>query len=144
MMADELVHELQIRNLLARLAHATDFASDDELDSKYLACFTEDAIWEVPPSDASPGVSRNGHAEIRASAMERRRTKAGGPGSHTLHVVTPGYIQIQGNEASAISSYVYYGLAEGPAKIQSIGLYNDTFRYADGAWRVARRTLQKP
>jgi 3-phenylpropionate/cinnamic acid dioxygenase small subunit len=139
MMADELAHELQIRNLLARLAHATDLASDDELDSKYLACFTEDAIWEAPPS-----ISRNGHAEIRASAMDRRRTKAGGPGSHTLHVVTPGYIQIQGNDASAISSYVYYGLAEGPAKILSLGLYNDTFRYVDGAWRVSRRTLVKP
>jgi|GEM_PF-6038966 len=143
--SDELVHELQIRNLIARLAHATDFASDEELDSKYLGCFTEDGIWEAPaPAGGEGGVVRRGHAELRAASMDRRRTKVGGPGSHTMHVVTPGEIRIQGNEAFAVSNFVYYSLAEGAPKAITAGLYHDSFRYADGAWRVSRRSIKRP
>jgi uncharacterized protein (TIGR02246 family) len=42
---ERLADEMEIRNLVAQLAHLADMAEDLE---EYLACFTDDAVWSFP------------------------------------------------------------------------------------------------
>ena len=62
---DRMADELEIRNLIAQLAQMADMLTIDELDT-YLACFTEDAVWDMA------GNVRKGHDEIRAGAEDLR------------------------------------------------------------------------
>lgn len=70
--ARRALDELEVRNLLARLAH---LAAEDDLD-EYGTLFTEDAVWEGPPGPGPFGGAfkrvLNGRAEILAGARERR------------------------------------------------------------------------
>jgi hypothetical protein len=83
----QLTDELEIRNLLARLAQTADEADLDD----YSLLYTEDAIWD---GGATFGVLR-GLEEIRSAAGERRASGTTGPGSHTRHIVTTTSVRIE-------------------------------------------------
>ena len=70
--------ELEIRNLVAKLAHLADEGDLDE----YLQLFAEDAVWD---GGAELG-SVKGHPELLAAAKERRASGRSGPGTNSRHV----------------------------------------------------------
>ena len=73
--------ELEIRNLLARLAQLADGGDLDD----YVSLFAEDAVWE------GYGPARRGKADILAGATERRAAGGQGPGTHSYHIVSKGF-----------------------------------------------------
>src|ERR1700761_9485090 len=79
--------ELEVRNLVARLAQMADMWSDPEA---YLEHFTEDAVWEFSgdPSQGLPPSRTVGHDEIAADRQARRKEGWQGPGTNTRHVNT--------------------------------------------------------
>lgn len=143
----DLADELQIRNLIARVAHAADTADPERLRSEYLDCFTDDAVFELRTSgsvgSAVAGVMR-GKAEILASALDRRRIGLQGPGTHTMHVVTSTALHVGGDEARAQSSFMFLGRLNASPVIQVAGLYDDQFRKVQGKWRIAHRRAWHP
>src|SRR5690606_14878256 len=78
---DRVADELEIRNLLAEALWLADNAPIDDLDP-YLACFTEDAEWEMF------GDVRRGHDAIRDGAKDRRTSGMMGPGSQVMHFLS--------------------------------------------------------
>ena len=95
----EVQAELEIRNLLSRLAHLVD---DGEL-GEYVDQFTEDATW-----GGGRHPIRRGHAEIREYARSRRELGHMGPGTDSRHVVTTSWIEVEGDRATGRSVYHYY------------------------------------
>jgi uncharacterized protein (TIGR02246 family) len=126
------VAELEIRNVIARVAHLADHGELDE----YVRLFTEDAAWEYP------GGPRRGRADILAGARERRSQKVTGPGSNTRHVITTVAVQVQDATRAAADSYWLFwrDTTTSPA-LFNMGHYHDVVRHVDGAWRIARREI---
>ena len=127
--------ELEIRNLLARLAHLAD---DGELD-EYIQLFSDDASW-----GGGGQALRKGHAEILAGARERRATGLSGPGSHSLHVVTTTAVRLDGERASARSIFHYYTDTDAVPVLRIIGVYEDRFRRSPQGWRLSSREIHGP
>jgi hypothetical protein len=145
--ANDPADELQIRNLLAHVARAADTATDAELDSQYLDCFTQDAVWESRLATLPDGVSsatRRGRAELRTAALERRRSGLQGPGTHSMHLVMTSVVRIDGSSATAQSSFVLLGDLHEKAGIVAAGIYDDQLRRDEGRWRLAHRVLRQP
>lgn len=124
--------ELEIRNLIARVAQLADHGDLEE----YASLFTEDGAWEFP------GGPRRGRADILAGARERRRDKVTGPGSGTRHVITTLAVQVTSGTAATADSYWLFwrDTATSPALV-NMGHYHDVLRREDGAWRIARREI---
>jgi 3-phenylpropionate/cinnamic acid dioxygenase small subunit len=126
--------ELEIRNLIARLAHLAD---DGELD-EYLDQFTEDAAW-----GGGRHAIRRGRDEIREGVRARRKLGHMGPGTGSLHVVTTTCIEIQGDRETGRSVYHYYReVASAAPTLCSLGVYADVFRKTAAGWRLAERVLK--
>jgi uncharacterized protein (TIGR02246 family) len=135
-MADELTErvaaELEIRNLIARLAILADQGDLDE----YIEYFTEDAAWEFP------GGERTGRGDIRAGAVERRAQGMTGPGSNSRHVITTVAVTVDGSEvASADSYFLFFQKTTTAPTLFNMGWYHDTFVRQTGRWRLARRQI---
>ncbi len=137
-MADErtwlrVQDELEIRNLIARLAHLAD---DGDLDA-YLEQFTEDATW-----GGGRHPIRRGHAEIREGVLARQGLGHMGPASESIHVVTTTVVEIRGDGAIARSVYHYYrDVASATPTLHSLGVYSDRFRRTAAGWRLAERVI---
>ena len=128
--------ELEIRNLIARLAHLAD---DGELD-EYIDQFTEDATW-----GGGRHPIRRGHAEILDGVRARRALGHMGPGTSSRHAVTTSYIEIEGDRAIGFSVYHYYREVDSAAPtLRSMGVYADVFRRTPRGWRLAERSLEAP
>lgn len=129
-----LADELEIRNLIARLAHLADDGNLDE----YMACFTDDIVWG---GGGQP--LRRGHAEVLAGAMERRDKGITGPGSGARHVVTTPWITLDGKRATARSVFHFYtNVNTAEPCLRALGVYDDTFVRTAGGWRLAQRILE--
>ena len=124
--------ELEIRNLLARIAQGAD---DGDLKD-YVQLFAEDGSWQGPD-----GGVRKGHADILASAQERRASGIQGPGTNTRHVVTNIVIQLNGDTATGKSYYQYYGNAQATPDVLRIGEYFDEFLRTPKGWKMAKRVI---
>ena len=127
--------ELEIRNLLARLAHLAD---DGELE-EYIQLFSDDASWG---GGGQP--LRKGHAEILAGARERRATGLAGPGSHTLHVLATTAVQLDGESASARSIFHFYTDTNAVPVLRIIGVYDDGFQRTPRGWKLSSRVIHGP
>jgi 3-phenylpropionate/cinnamic acid dioxygenase small subunit len=124
--------ERQIRNLIARLAHLADYGDLDE----YMSLFTEDAVWDLVDG------SCRGHAAIRADRVHRRGSGAQGPGSHTRHVNTTLWIEVDGTDvASAHSYFLFIRAADGTPTLGLTGRYHDTLRRTPNGWKMAHRRI---
>jgi 3-phenylpropionate/cinnamic acid dioxygenase small subunit len=124
--------ELEIRNLVARLAQLADMGDLDD----YVDAFTEKAEWEMP------GNPRHGRADIRAGAEERRATGSVGPASNTRHAVSTIAVSADGgDEATAESYFQFWVETTTEPKVALMGHYHDTFQRTANGWKLARRQI---
>jgi uncharacterized protein (TIGR02246 family) len=127
-----VVAELEIRNVIARLAHLADHGDLEE----YASLFTEDGSWEYP------GGPRRGRADILAGARERRSQQVSGPGSATRHVITTLAVQVEDATMATADSYWLFWRDTATAPLLfNMGHYHDVLRRVGGAWRIARREI---
>ncbi|HEX5266495.1 MAG TPA: nuclear transport factor 2 family protein [Acidimicrobiales bacterium] len=130
-----LADEMEIRNVVARLAHLADASGPDDLD-EYLDLFTADASWEMPGND------RRGRADIQAGARERRLAGQQGPGTGTRHVITTQAVRFEGPDGAVSDSYFLLAADTATAPtIRIVGHYHDLFRRVDGSWKLAQRRI---
>ena len=139
---DRAAAELEIRNVLARLAQLADSGDTDE----YVSLLTDDIIWAMPPNPAIglAGSERHGHDEIAAGQRERIEAGQQGPGSNThAHDLDDlGRASMPMTLRRRESAFVYW--AETPSTapaVRSMGRYVDTFRRTDEGWKLARREI---
>jgi 3-phenylpropionate/cinnamic acid dioxygenase small subunit len=135
-MADD---DSEIRTLLARMAQLAD---SGDLDT-YLGLLLEDAAWVIPaiPQTGVPASERHGREEIGAGVRERRAMGVQGPGSNTMHLVTTIAVDVDGDDASASSTWMFVADTTTSPRIQAVGRYRDTLRRTPVGWRLARREI---
>lgn len=133
-----LAADVDIRNLLARVAHLADGGEVGD----YLALFTEDATWEMDENPrAGVAASRlEGIDAIGAGVRERR--KAATPGVIGMHFVTTTAIDIEA-DGDAATAHSYYQFVSGAKELtlRVAGNYHDTLRRTEGGWKVASRMI---
>jgi uncharacterized protein (TIGR02246 family) len=124
--------ELEIRNLIARIARLTDDGDPDN----YAECFSEDGSWLIPDAP------RHGRPDIREGLVVRRNIKACGPESNARHLVTTIVVAADGSDtASAESTWLYCTeLRTGPI-VRATGRYFDDLSRTGAGWQVARRQV---
>jgi uncharacterized protein (TIGR02246 family) len=127
-----VVAELEIRNLISRIAILADEGSLDE----YADQFTEDSVWALPTAP------RHGRADIRAGAEARRSEGMTGPGSASRHVISNISVRVEGPDVAVADSYFMFlqNTLVLPT-ILNIGAYHDRFVRQGDAWRLARREI---
>jgi ketosteroid isomerase-like protein len=126
--------EAAVLSLLGRYCHALD---GDDL-AAVLDCFTEDGVFAYFALGAAEPLLRfEGHAEIAAwFADHRSKTPLGA----MTHVTVNPSIELDGDEATAASTYVSLRARDGGIVVGSTGRYADrAARGADGRWRLAER-----
>jgi 3-phenylpropionate/cinnamic acid dioxygenase small subunit len=129
---ERVAAELEIRNLLARVAQVADHGSLDE----YGELFTEDAAWELP------GGPRRGRSDILEGARQRRHDGVTGPGSRTRHLISTVSVAVgDRGRATADSYWQFWRETDATPALFNMGHYHDTLRLDDGTWRVARREI---
>jgi 3-phenylpropionate/cinnamic acid dioxygenase small subunit len=127
-----LAIELEIRNLIARIAHLADQGDLDE----YADQFAEDSVWALPDAP------RHGRADIRAGAESRRAAGLTGPGSASRHVITNVSVNVEGpDDVTADSYFMFLQNTEAVPTILNMGSYHDRFVRRNGVWRLAYREI---
>jgi uncharacterized protein (TIGR02246 family) len=132
--------ELEIRNILARLAQLADSGDTDE----YVSLLTDDVVWAMPanPAIGLAGSERRGRDEIATGQRERMEAGQQGPASNTTHTISTVSIRFEDDDvAISHSSFVYWADTATAPVVRSMGRYADTFRRSDGRWRLARREI---
>jgi len=133
--SDTLADELAIRNLIARLAQFADMAPIDGLDD-YIACFTDDASWEMGD------IVNQGRERLLEAARERRRAGQQGPGTNSRHVITTMAVSADGSDTATSDCYfLAYGDTTTSPNVKLMGHYHDTFRRTPDGWKLARRQI---
>jgi 3-phenylpropionate/cinnamic acid dioxygenase small subunit len=138
--AERVAAELEIRNVLSRLAQLADTGDTDE----YVRLLTEDIVWAMPANAAVglAGSERHGHDEIAAGQRERMEAGHQGPGSDTMHTISTISVHFDDDEAAtARSSFTFWGDTATAPVLRSMGRYADTFRLTSAGWRLARRAI---
>ena len=128
----QVADELEIRNLLARMAQLAD---DGELD-EYIDLFTEDALW-----DGGAFGQLRGHASILEGARERRKGGTSGPGANSRHVITTSVIRLNGDTASSRSVFHFCTNTDAEPTMAIMGVYEDEFRRTPAGWKLAHRLI---
>jgi 3-phenylpropionate/cinnamic acid dioxygenase small subunit len=129
---EKLAAELEIRNLISRLAILADQGDLDE----YIEQFTVDAVWAFPEAE------RRGRADIRAGAEERRAGGTTGPGTDTRHVITTVTVVVdEAGTATADSYFLFFQSTTTSPVLFNMGWYHDAFAREDDRWRLARRDI---
>ena len=137
---ERIAAELDIRNVIARLAQLADSGGLDE----YLSLLTNDVVWAMP---ASPHVGlaaseRRGHDEIAAGARARVADGLQGPGTDTMHTVTTTTVRVASDdEAIARSSFIFWVNISTEPAAKSIGRYDDTFTRTSDGWKLSHRSI---
>jgi 3-phenylpropionate/cinnamic acid dioxygenase small subunit len=130
--AREAADQLQIANVIARIAHVCDMGNLDEYDQFFAA----DASWG-PPSATVHGV-----AAIIEGSKAHRAAGTTGPGSGTRHVITTVAVSITGTDTAEADSYwQIYEQVTGPPTVRAMGAYRDAFRREPAGWRIAAREV---
>jgi 3-phenylpropionate/cinnamic acid dioxygenase small subunit len=124
--------EREIRNLLARLGHLADYGDLDV----YLTMFTDDAIWEMP------GSRKQGAADILTGARERRASGVQGPGTHSRHMNTTMWVDVDGSDdAEAHSYFLFVQHTDSTPVVAMVGHYHDRLRRTADGWKLAHRRI---
>lgn len=129
--------ELEIRNIVARVAWLTDSWKSPE---EYVAEYTPDASWHLGPDTVYEG-----HEGLKNRIREMLDQRICGPGLKTRHCVTsmevvPG-AAYDGNGHFARSFWIMYSTNDAGQVSPAYGEYHDSFRFHDGRWRVSRRVI---
>jgi hypothetical protein len=147
-MADDrltkLADELEIRNLIARIAYLADFGEDL---AEYLTLWTEDGVYDVrepvgAPPDA-PKIARkvSGRAELEANRNQLRSSGFQGPGTDLWHLNTTLSVKVAGEDSAEADSYWVLVRGRGDPKIYKLGHYHDAFRRTAEGWKLAYRLV---
>jgi 3-phenylpropionate/cinnamic acid dioxygenase small subunit len=145
MSADEgferVAAELEIRNVLARLAQLADSGDTDV----YVSLLTDDVVWAMPPNPAIglAASERRGRDEIATGQRERIVAGQQGPGSDTMHMVNTIAVRFDDEQdrATAHSYFMFWTSTSTAPTLTSIGRYEDSFRRTSNGWQLARRTI---
>jgi 3-phenylpropionate/cinnamic acid dioxygenase small subunit len=138
-----LADELEIRNVIARLAQLADTAPDDDL-SGYLSLFTDDAAWVIG-AEGGPVApqERRGLADIEAGVRERRAAGVQGPGTHTRHLVSTIAVIFDSDDSAQAPCYwqFFRETSSGAPLLAGMGEYRNTFARTAAGWKLARRVI---
>ncbi|WP_313355802.1 nuclear transport factor 2 family protein [Microbacterium sp.] len=132
---------VEIAMLIARIAHLADSGTPEE----YIACFAEDAVWELADAGGLPmsGGRTEGSAAILAGVRTRRADGIQGPGSHTRHDVSSIVVDVYGDRAESQAYFRYYTGTDANPTIVALGTYDDTYVRDAGGWKLSRRTITR-
>ena len=139
-MNDRTVDELEVRNVLARLAQLADAGDTDA----YVALLTDDVVWAMPanPTIGLEASERHGRDEIATGQRDRMAAGHQGPGSNTMHMVNTISVAFDGEDvAIARSHFMYLGDTATAPVIRNAGRYVDTLRRTPDGWKLARRDI---
>ena len=131
-MTSEADDRLDIRSVIARIAHA----SDSEAVGEYLGLLTDDVVWELPGAPPTTGV-----AAMTAGIEARRASGASGPGSNTRHAVSTIDVQIDGDVATSRAFWEFLTHTRSQPQVAAVGMYVDTLRRTEAGWKVAHRVV---
>jgi 3-phenylpropionate/cinnamic acid dioxygenase small subunit len=137
---EQIAGELEIRNVLARLAHLADTGDTNE----YVSLLTDDIVWSMPPNPAIglAASERRGRDDIAAGQRDRSAAGLQGPGSNTLHTISTISVRFDSDDAATAHSYFsFWGDTSTTPVVRSIGRYEDSFRRTPDGWRLARRVI---
>ncbi|MHA3795373.1 nuclear transport factor 2 family protein [Sphingomonas sp. YL-JM2C] len=128
--------ELEIRNLIARVARLTDqWSVEGDLADQYV----EDGIWHLEGSDPYHG--REG---IARRAREMRDAGVCGPGTTMRHIVSTAEVigdPERPDEATVFSFFIMGDMIAGAAGMAGYGQYRDRVRKRHGRWYMAERHI---
>jgi ketosteroid isomerase-like protein len=125
-----LADERDVRTLVARLAQA----GDSQQIGPYMDVFADDAVFEIE------GAARfEGAAQIRAWAEGRWA----GPGGPTMrHLITGTVVTLDGDRARARSYFTVITPGDGGLRVNSTGVYEDSFARTSDGWKFVHRKLR--
>jgi len=125
--------ELEIRNLLARVSHITD--GRGSLDD-YLTLWTEDCSWSSPVAGSFTGHAGHleRHEKYRAAGVQ-------GPEVDSFHLLTTVWVDVDGDHATSLSTWVLITQARDNPKVQDVGNYSDTLRRTAEGWKLVTRDV---
>lgn len=128
-----IADELEVRNLLDRVSLLNDTGTVDE----YMACWSEDALWDYPDDP------RRGHEAIRAAFVERRARREAGPTATTVrHVVTNQTVHFEDPDTITAESYLVYFRDSSTRPWIAALIHNvDTFRRTPEGWKIDCRRI---
>ncbi|MGX7727543.1 nuclear transport factor 2 family protein [Rhodococcus sp. 5G237] len=149
----DLEDERDIRQLLARYAHTLDYGLEDE----FLACFTEDAVYEMhykgqidaslfPARGGTPlpdgaGWKYVGHAGLATLAANHTRA----PHVYHKHMAINPVIETFSDYATSVSYITRLDVdSEGVLYTRAFGRYIDKLEkdVEDGSWRIKHRVAE--
>ena len=126
--------ELAVRNLIARFAEATDIGSMEA----YMSCIADDAVMVINGGM----MTRTGATEIHDAMAANRTAGMFGPGSATMHLLGPSHVRIDGDSATASTSFQFFRDISGTKELVALGRHVETFARTNGGWRLVRRETQ--
>ncbi|MCB2048532.1 MAG: nuclear transport factor 2 family protein [Novosphingobium sp.] len=139
-----LKDELEIRNLVGKLATMADLAEDL---TEYFTFWTDDAVFDMrepfgkQPDDPPTAWKVSGIEALRENRKQLRDTGFQGPDTNVWHANTTLHITLNDEtNAEAESYWVLYG-SKDKVEVLRIGHYHDKFRKEDGRWKMAYRTV---
>jgi 3-phenylpropionate/cinnamic acid dioxygenase small subunit len=137
---ERVAAELEIRNVLARLAHLADTGETDA----YVSLLTDDVVWAMPanPAIGLAASERQGHEAIATGQRERMAAGLQGPGSNAIHMVTTTSIRFDDDDtATAQSTFMFWTSTGTQPTLTSLGRYEDALRRTSAGWKLARRVI---
>jgi hypothetical protein len=139
MSQQRMIDELEIRNVIARLAMATDLGDLDE----YASLFTGDAHLEMRAEPGKPQVvpPTKGRDAILAGGKKRRADGMTGPGSHVAHTIQTCAVTVSGDAATAKTYVVIYKNTHTRPEPLSLKVYDDAFVRTSDGWKLASRYI---
>ncbi|WP_193597062.1 nuclear transport factor 2 family protein [Microbacterium sp. YJN-G] len=141
MSGDAALDRLEIVDLLARIAQLADAGDPGD----YVACFTEDAVWDLTDATDLPLETQRltGRAALLQGVRERRAAGVQGPGSHTRHDISATVIDLAGDAASARTYFRYYRDTGTAPTLVAMGVYDDELVRTASGWRLASRRISR-
>jgi ketosteroid isomerase-like protein len=133
------VDESAIRNVIARIAAATDQGDLNE----YASLFSDDAVLQMrsPPDKPAVVPPTRGRAAILAGGQKRRAEGMAGPGSHVAHAIQSSAVTVSGNTAQARTYVVIYKNAHAAPEAMAIRMYLDDLVRTPEGWKVSSRLI---
>lgn len=134
-MADDgFGEEGSVRTLIGRAA----YIADEGAIAQYKEVYTDDVVWEMGDQ------RQEGVDSIIDSAIERRASGLGGPGSFTRHFVVPVDVRFTSPSDAVSVTYVSYLTSTDTTPVISlVATYTDELRREAGGWRISHRTVNR-
>ncbi|WP_236792044.1 nuclear transport factor 2 family protein [Amycolatopsis sp. GM8] len=124
--------DAQIRAVLLLAA----FLADEGKLTDYDRVYAQDATW------TGGGKTQTGLDEIIAASQGRRDSGTTGIGSHNRHVTTPVSVTVDGDQAEAVSYFMFVTSTNATPQIKMFATYRDKLRRTADGWRITERVNQ--